>query len=617
MKKKTIFTSIIIAATFLFATASYAIQGDLDGSGLVDGLDLAILSTSFGLDSASPYWTQEADIAANGLVDGVDLSSLAPNFGMKAGVGSVAANIVWGEEPAAKPMFKSTVFASKPLAKVANIDTVFINISAADMKPMFQSFSYSSMQGAISGVPAGIRILTVTGKDSGGAAIYKGTKTITVTAGSTTTVTIYATAIDLTDLVVPKLAGGFGHSLALKSDGTIWAWGLNDVGQFGDSTQASSSVPVDTNQVETNQTGYIDIDSEGYNAIGIRFDGTVWTWGGNDCGQLGNGIDTTGYPCLPDLTIPTYFESSPVMVFNDYSGYPFNNVTAVSAGGKHMAALKNDGTLWTWGYNQNGQLGDNTFGDADKSAPVQVKDSSFNNLTAVIEISAGFDHTMALRSDGTVWACGINSSGQIGDDTLSDRHVATQVVGSGGSGFLSDIGAIDTGTDHSVALANNSTVWAWGDNEWGQVGGGTVFPNHTALTPVQVVDIGDSGALSNIKTIAAGGFFTLALAYDDTLYAWGRNDYGQLGDGTTTDSTVPKAVNGITGTVLSIFAGDEHALVMTSDGKVWAWGKNEDGQLGYVSSDFCDKEDPDTKEIVTYKCSMTPVQVAPELNLLN
>ena len=610
MKKRTISILTAIAAALLINAPAYAIQGDLDGSGLVDGDDLAIMSTLFGLDSADPNWKQEADIAGSGLVDGVDLSSFAPNFGMKDGVGSVAANIVWDDEPANKPMFKSIASASKPLFKVANIDTVFINISAADMSPpMSQSFPYSSTQGSISGVSAGTRILTVTGYD-GVTPIFKGTKTITVKAGETTYETIYATAIDLTDTVTPKLAGGFGHSLALKSDGTIWAWGLNDVGQFGDSTQASSSVPVDTNQVGTNQTGYIDIDSERYNAIGLRFNGTVSTWGANDCGQLGNDEDVTGYQC-PPLSTPINFENSPVWVFEDYYGNRFDNMTAVSAGGRHMAALKKDGTVWTWGFNLYGQLGDNTSGDADKLAPVQVKDSAFNNLTAVIAISLGLDHTLALKSDGTVWACGYNSSGQIGDDTLFDKDVATQVVDNAGTDFLSDIVEVAAGTDHSVALANNSTVWAWGDNEWGQVGGGSVFTNHTALTPVQVVDTGGLGSLSNIKTIAAGGFFTLALAYDGILYAWGRNDYGQLGDGTTIDSTAPKAVNGITGTVLSIFAGDEHALVMTTDGKVWAWGKNVDGQLGYTSSDFCDKGG------VLYNCSMTPLQVAPELNLLN
>lgn len=602
MKKKTILILSAIATALLINASAYAIQGDLDGSGIVDGLDLAILSTSFGLDSDSPSWKPAADIADNGLVDGVDLSSLAPNFGKKAGVGSVAANIVWDDGGASGPMSKPNNLASKPLAKVANIDTVFINISAADMTPMSKTFSYSSNGGEIGGVPAGIRILTVIGYN-GVTPIFKGTKTITVRAGEITYETIYATAIDLTDTVVPKLAGGFAHSLALKSDGTIWAWGLNDVGQFGDSTQASSSVPVDTNQVGTNQTGYIDIDSERYNAIGIRFNGTVSTWGAKGCGQLGNDDENvTGYQC-PPASPPTDFESSPVWVEKDYFGDRFDNVTAVSAGGKHMAALKNDGTVWTWGYNQYGQLGDNTSGDADKSAPVQVKVSAFNNLTAVIAISAGFDHTLALKSDGTVWACGYNSSGQIGDDTLFDKNVATQVVDNAGTGFLSDIVEVAVGTDHSVALANNSTVWAWGDNEWGQVGGGSVFPNHTALTPVQVVDVGGTGALSNIKAIAAGGFFTLALAYDDTLYAWGRNDFGQLGNNSTIDSSVPIVVNGITGTVESIFAGDEHALVMTTDGNIWAWGKDEDDQLGAVSSDPC------IKGVDTYKCSLTPLQV--------
>lgn len=594
MKKKTILILSAIATALLINASAYAIQGDLDGSGIVDGLDLALLSSSFGLDSTSPTWKPAADIASNGLVDGVDLSSLAPNFGMRAGVGSVAANIVWGDEPAAKPMFKSTVFASKPLAKVANIDTVFINISAADLTPMSKSFSYSSMQGEIGGVPAGIRTLTVTGEDSGGTAIYKGTKTITVTAGRTTIVTIYATAIDLTDTVVPRLAGGKGHSLALKSDGTIWAWGLNDVGQFGDSTQASSSFPIDTNQVETNQTGFVDIDSENYHAVGIRFDGTVWTWGDNDCGQLGNGSEGD----CDSGTASVDFENSSVRVFNDYSGNRFENVTAVSAGGKHVAALKNDGTIWTWGYNFLGQLGDGT--KLDKSVPVQVRDQ-FGNITAVTAISAGAAHTLALKSDATVWAWGHNEYGQIGDNTLFDKDVATQVVGNGFPN-LTGIMDVSAGAFHSVALANNSTVWAWGDNSGGQAGLG--FANITPITsPVHVQNAGDTGDLTGIKSIVAGDFFTLALANDGTLYAWGKNDLGQLGNNSTTDSSLPFAVTGIAGSIEAIFAGDEHALVMTTDGTVWAWGRNSDSQLGAVSSDSC------TIASGTFDCSLVPLQV--------
>lgn len=608
MKKKTISMLTAIAAALLINASAYAIQGDLDGSGLVDGDDLAIMSTLFGLDSADPNWKQEADIAGSGLVDGVDLSSFAPNFGMHDGSGSVAANIVWDDEPANKPMFKSIAFASKPLAKVANIDTVFINISAADISPpISQSFLYSSMQGAISGVPAGTRILTVTGKDSGGAAIYKGTKTITVRAGSTTTVTIYATEIDLSASVVPRLAGGRGHSLALKSDGTIWAWGLNDTGQFGDSTQASSSVPVnanrrDSNQMETNQTGYIHLDTDFDHAVGIRFDGTVWTWGSNDCGELGNGEFG-----LCQSAVITKFENYPVEVV-DAVGNPFGNVTAVSAGGSHIAALKSDGTVWTWGGNFYAQLGDNTTDD--RTVPVRVVDV-LGNISTVTSISAGINHSMALKSDGTVWAWGANDYAQVGNGVAANNvPVANQVVGDGFPN-LTGIVDISAGGFHSVALANNSTVWAWGDNEWGQIGGGTVFTNNTAFKPVQVVDTAGTGTLTGIKSIAAGDYFTLALANDGTVYSWGRNDFGQLGDNSTTDSSMPIVVSGITGTVETISAGDEHALVMTTTGTVWSWGRNSDDQLGAISFDSC------VKDTVPYACSMTPVQVAPVLNLLN
>ncbi|MBA4422270.1 MAG: hypothetical protein C0390_04095 [Syntrophus sp. (in: bacteria)] len=236
-----------------------------------------------------------------------------------------------------------------------------------------------------------------------------------------------------------------------------------------------------------------------------------------------------------------------------------SGMKTVDTGEDHTVALKSDGTVWTWGNNSNGQLGNGTT--TSSSVPIQA-----TSLSNVINVTAGYKFTVALKSDGTVWAWGINSSGQLGNGTTSDSSVPVQVTG-----LSTAATAVSAGFDHVLSLQNDGTVWTWGSNSKGQLGNGTTTDSSV---PVQV------NGVSSIIAIAAGNDFSLALRNTlFTIWAWGSNSKGQLGNGTTTDSATAVNVSGLA-LVTAIAAGDDHAVSLKSDGTVWTWGDNSNGQLG-------------------------------------
>jgi len=234
-----------------------------------------------------------------------------------------------------------------------------------------------------------------------------------------------------------------------------------------------------------------------------------------------------------------------------------------------IGALGQAGSAWAWGYNFEGELGDGT--NTNRELPVTVL-----NVSGIIAVSGGDYHSLGLQSDGTVWAWGANYYGQLGDGTVIERWTAARVLGPGGMGVLTDIVGIAAGDLHNLALKSDGTVWAWGDNWWGELGDGT---NTDRWTPVQVRGPGGVGYLTNVVAIATGGWHSLALKSDGTVWAWGYNKYGQLGDGTTTDSAYPIQVAGLSG-VVSIAGGFQHSLAVTDTHEVRAWGRNLDGALG-------------------------------------
>jgi alpha-tubulin suppressor-like RCC1 family protein len=331
---------------------------------------------------------------------------------------------------------------------------------------------------------------------------------------------------------VQKIAGGALQSLALKSDGTVWAWGNNQYGQLGNGATTDSSVPVPVQGL----TNVVSI-AAGVHSLALRSDGTVWAWGYNYDGELGNGT-------LTNSNVPVEVQG-------------LTNAVAIAAGYYHSLAVRSDGTVWAWGLNGNGQLGNGTT--TNSSVPVKVQ-----GLMNIVAVGAGEHHSFAIKSDGTVWAWGDNDLGQLGNATTTSSSGPVEVQG------LTNAISVAGGWNHSFALRSDDTVWAWGQNANGELGNGTAT---NSSVPVMVQ------GLTNAIAIASGWDHCMALRNDGTLWAWGLNDNGQLGNGATTNSIVPVEVQGLTN-VVTIAGGGFHSLAVRGDGTVWAWGDNERGQLG-------------------------------------
>lgn len=286
----------------------------------------------------------------------------------------------------------------------------------------------------------------------------------------------------------------------------------------------------------------------------LNWDGTVWRWSRDDNYKVVQvrGLSRVtaivpGRAVKEDGTVWTMWDSRPVRVRG------LSEVIAIATNpcGGHTVTLKKDGTVWTWGNNTFGELGDGTT--TDRSTPVQVK-----GLSSVVAIAAGASHNVAVREDGSVWAWGSNNYGKLGDGTTMDRLTPVQVKG------LTDVVFVAAATwgFHTFAVGEDGTVWAWGWNGDGQLGDGTITDR---FTPVRI------SGLSQVVAITAGERHTLALREDGSVWAWGHNMYGQLGDSTTKYRFTPVWVRDLSG-VVAIDTGQFSSAVVKEDGTVWAWG---------------------------------------------
>ncbi|MBX3255490.1 MAG: T9SS type A sorting domain-containing protein [Chitinophagaceae bacterium] len=319
---------------------------------------------------------------------------------------------------------------------------------------------------------------------------------------------------------------------AIKSEGSLWAWGSNSDAQLGDGSTTNRSTPTQIGPA----TNWATIAGGGIHTLAIKTDGTLWGWGSNGDGQLGDGTTTS-------KTTPTQIGSA-------------NNWAKVATG-YHTLAIKTDGTLWAWGFNEDGQLGDGTT--TQRNNPVQI--GTANNWAA---IAVGAYHSVAIKTDGTLWAWGYNGDGQLGDGTTSSKKVPVQI------GTATNWGSITCGQFHTAAIKTNGTLWAWGYNSNGRLGDGTTTQK---TSPVQI------GTATDWSRIAGGGNHTVAIKTDGTLWAWGNNSYGQLGDGTTTQKTSPVQIGTATNWA-AIAAGCYHTAAIKTDGALWAWGRNNNRQVG-------------------------------------
>lgn len=339
--------------------------------------------------------------------------------------------------------------------------------------------------------------------------------------------------------VQPTAAAGWGHTLAVSSEGKVLAWGSDNSGQLGVGRQIMQTTPQRVTGVNLGtHASAQNIGAGYYHNVAVKPDGTVWTWGDNLLGQLGDGSITSN-------SVPSRVAG-------------LTQFKAAGAGYSHTVALRSDGTLWSWGSNSFGELGTNE----DSASLVPVPVWGLEGLT-VDAIAVGFAHNLAL-SNGWILAWGDNRYGQLGDGSVTSWMAPTLIEG------LPRITAVSAGVYHSLALDASGNVWSWGSNGRGRLGDGS---NVDSVRPVRLA------GLPTMVAVVASAQHSLALAQDGSVWAWGANDYGQLGDGTTVDRWTPVRVSGLSG-VRELATRNTHNLARDASGVVWAWGYGGAGQLG-------------------------------------
>ncbi len=345
----------------------------------------------------------------------------------------------------------------------------------------------------------------------------------------------------LSDQCYQTVSPGGGHTLAIKPDGSLWAWGSNTAGQLGDGTNISRNFAVRVGRAYD----WVSISAGAGHSLAIKADGTLWAWGSNSKGQLGDGTDVN--------------KNSPMQVGTA------NDWASISAGGVHSLALKADGRLWAWGMDDYGQVGNGVSSPNNVYYPVQIG-------TDYASISAGYFHNLAIKTNGTLWAWGYTVSGQVGiGSTLVNQYYPIQI------GTSTAWTVVSAGYDHSLATDADNRLWAWGDNSRGQLG--IISSNKTS--PTIIPGIG-------VSSVSAGNQFSLAIS-GGLLYGWGYNAYGQLGDGTNTQRNSPVRVGPATFWG-SFDAGLNHAMTIGTFGSTYAWGNNYYGQLG--DGTYTDRNSP-------------------------
>jgi len=298
-------------------------------------------------------------------------------------------------------------------------------------------------------------------------------------------------------------AGIRTHALAIKTDGTLWGWGNGALGRLGDRTIISKSSPVQIGSLTT----WSSVGAGGSHSLAIKTDGSLWTWGKNTQGQLAQ---------LDIIDI-----SSPIQIGSD------TDWASIAIGSYESHAIKTDGTLWGWGHGSNGKVGDGT--SLNRSSPVQI--GALSNWSS---IDSGLNHSFAINTTGELFAWGQATSGKLGTGVTSPNNTSspTQV------GNLTDWAIASSGDDHSLALKTNGELWAWGGPTYGRLGNETTSGNKSS--PIQI------GSLTDWSSVTAGRYHSHALKTNGTIWAWGDSGFGQQGQGDIIDRSSPVQVGVLT-----------------------------------------------------------------------
>ena len=380
-----------------------------------------------------------------------------------------------------------------------------------------------------------------------------------------------------------KIACSYQSATGIKTDGTLWAWGLNSYGQLGLGNQTQANTPVQVG----NLSNWTNISSTDAHTLALKSNATAWAWGNNAYGQLGQGN--------------TVNVVSPIILGTQ--AYTWNSAFVSNQNG---VATRTDGTVWIWGNNAYGQLG---VGDiTNRSSPIQ-----FGGSVSWKQISLGYMYTIGIQTDGTLWSCGYNRFGNLGSNNTQNYSSLVQVGTlktwkqvSPGDNFVSAIqtdgtlwtwgrnigynlgvtdttsrstpiqigsdsnwNTVSTGSTAAMAIKNDGTLWGWGSTNYGAIGAPVANP----ITPVQMT------SFSNWSQISCGYQASAAIRADGTLWVSGNNSYGILGLGDLTHRSTYTQVGALSNWS-SVGVGQYHAVALKTDGTIWSWGYNNTGQLG-------------------------------------
>lgn len=386
-------------------------------------------------------------------------------------------------------------------------------------------------------------------------------------------------------------------AMAVDDEGTLWTWGYNRYGQLGNDDQGDWE-DEDGNLCQTVPASILEevrsVALGDFHGAAVKEDGTLWTWGCNDHCQVGqkrvNDKEVLWYWTyfIPHRSVTPY-QTVPVQIMED--------VASVSAGDYFTAAVKEDGTLWMWGDNNYGQLGaaqeknqKNSTGGACRKTPTLTMED-------VAAVACGAYHTLILKTDGTLWACGHNGYGQLGAGDTTDRDDPVQV--------MTDVAAISAGFGFSAALKTDGSLWTWGRNDDGQLGTGDT---QDRSEPVQVMD--------NVAQISAGSSHMAAIKTDGTLWTWGFDQFNQLGTGQPLAGEDETRFNPQPTQVLEdaafVAAGTYNTLAAKTDGSLWIWGTD----IGLILCGIGDLENADGNAVQPVPASL-PVELKVAVSNVN
>ena len=494
----------------------------------------------------------------NGYIDGI------PNNPILDNSLNITVTVTNGSYPYTKdiPLKNLTVAdISYNLVDLSHVFLKDVSINVIEPNELYSSFIYTLTSGS-NALPIDVSIGETSGDISGTprAAILDSSFSITATVPNTT----YSKDFSFNYTVADVNYTDFSY--VFLKDVTINDISANELySEFTYAQNGGPDLPTGLTFVET--TIYTVISCGFDHSLAVTDEGKVYAWGYNYYGQLGLGTSGNGTN-----------ESSPVLIPTT----ALSNVSGIAAGRFHSLAFTTNGEVYAWGRNNSGQLGLGTSGDENnESSPVLIPTTALSNVSG---IAAGFDHSLALTTNGEVYAWGNNNNGQLGLGYFgsNENNESSPVLIP--TTDLSNVSGIAAGHSHSLAFTTNGEVYAWGNNYFGQLGLGTSGDENNESSPVLI----PTTALSNVSGIAAGNLHSLAFTTNGEVYAWGYNYYGQLGLGTSGNAynesspTLITALSNIT--VSGIAAGAYHSLAFTTNGEVYAWGYNNEGQLGLGTS---------------------------------